>query len=98
MSKKGHQRGSGLKSFLPRGSVTLISATGRTAEARRNGYAHALEESLLGEIVIGSAVLDPLGQPVGAIHIAGSLSEWDERGFRRRFAPLLLEAARALSG
>lgn len=69
----------------------------RVAEAREAGYAWAVEESLLGEVVIATAVLDHNGLPVAAIHIAGSLAEWDEAGFRRKFAPLALEAARALS-
>lgn len=70
----------------------------RIATARQDGYACAIEESLLGEIVIGGPVTDSEGQPLGAIHIAGSLSEWSESSFRRKFAPLLLETARALSG
>ena len=44
----------------------------------------------------------PQGQaqrrPIGAVHIAGSLSEWSVEDFRRRFAPLAIEAARAVSG
>lgn len=70
----------------------------KVAETRRDGYACALEESLIGEVVIAAAVTEAHGRPTGAIHIAGSLSEWDEEEFRRRFAPLAIEAARALSG
>jgi DNA-binding IclR family transcriptional regulator len=70
----------------------------KVAEARRDGFACALEESLIGEVVIAACVTGDRGQPVGAIHIAGSLSEWDDHEFRRRFAPLAIEAARALSG
>lgn len=69
----------------------------KVEEARRDGYACSLEESLIGEIVITAAVIDNRGQPLGAIHIAGSLGEWEEQEFRRRFAPLAIEAARALS-
>lgn len=65
--------------------------------ARREGYACALEESLVGEVVIAAAIRDVRGRPVGAVHIAGSLSEWDEGKFRRRHSPLAIEAARALS-
>lgn len=68
----------------------------KVEEARDQGYACALEESLIGEIVVAAAVCDG-SRPVGAIHIAGSLGEWDEAGFRRRFAPLAIEGARALS-
>lgn len=70
----------------------------RVADARKDGYACALEESLLGEVVIAAAVLDSQGRPAGAIHVAGSLAEWEEHEFRQKFSPLLLEAARAISG
>ncbi|MDJ1466025.1 hypothetical protein NDI72_21045 (plasmid) [Nitratireductor sp. GZWM139] len=65
----------------------------KVQEARENGYALALEEVLQGEIAIATALLSPEGRPLGAIHIAGSLSEWDAESFCRRFAPLAGEAA-----
>lgn len=68
----------------------------KIADARRDGYACALEESLIGEIVVAAAILDVDGAPVGAIHIAGSLSEWNEEDFRKRFAPHAIAAANAL--
>ncbi|CFP57874.1 transcriptional regulator [Bordetella pertussis] len=37
------------------------------------------------------------GRPVGAIHIAGSLSEWTPEAFTARFAPLAVEAATAIN-
>lgn len=67
-------------------------------EARRDGYAFAAEESLIGEVVVAAAVVDAAERPVGAVHIAGSLSEWTVDEFRARFAPLAAEAARAISG
>jgi len=66
-------------------------------EAREHGYALAVEESLIGEVVTAAAVTDVHGNPVAAVHIAGSLSEWSIEKFRARFSPLALEAARALS-
>jgi DNA-binding IclR family transcriptional regulator len=69
----------------------------RVEMARADGYAYALEESLIGEVVIAAAITDARGRPVGAVHIAGSLSEWDEDEFRRCHSPLAIEAARALS-
>lgn len=66
-------------------------------EARKNGFALALEEILLGEVAIATAVLAPDGRPLGAIHVAGSLSEWDAETFCRRFAPLAVEAAGAIN-
>ncbi len=69
----------------------------RIDDARRDGYACVQEESLLGEIVIAAAVTRERTMPAGAIHIAGSLADWTADEFRRRFAPLAIEAARALS-
>ena len=67
-------------------------------EARANGYAHAVEEGLIGEIVLAAAIVDKAGRPLGAIHIAGSLSEWTVEKFCQRFSPLAVEAARTLGG
>lgn len=67
-------------------------------EARANAYSHAAEEALIGEVVLAAAVLDTDRKPIGAVHIAGSLSEWSIDDFRQRLAPLAVEAARALSG
>jgi IclR family transcriptional regulator, pca regulon regulatory protein len=70
----------------------------KVKEARRDGYSYTSEEALIGEVVLAAAILDAGRRPIGAVHIAGSLSEWSIDDFRRRFAPLALEAARALSG
>lgn len=79
-------------------SITVVEKVWRKVrDARRDGYAIAVEEALIGEVVLAAAILDSPGRPVGAIHVAGSLSEWDVEAFRRAFAPLAVEAARALS-
>jgi IclR family pca regulon transcriptional regulator len=70
----------------------------KVKEARRDGYSYTSEEALIGEVVLAAAILDAARRPIGAVHIAGSLSEWSIEDFRRRFAPLASEAARALSG
>lgn len=69
----------------------------RVRDARRFGYAMTVEEVLVGEFAIGVAVLGSGGRPLGAIHIAGSKSEWTMEGFRDRFAPLAVEAANAIN-
>jgi IclR family pca regulon transcriptional regulator len=68
------------------------------SEARLSNFAISMEESLLGEIALATAVLDHHGRPIAAIHIAGSCSEWTSATFIQRFAPLAIEAARALGG
>ncbi len=64
---------------------------------RRYCYAYASEEALICEGVLAVAVVGKDGRPLGAVHIAGSLSEWAIEDFRRKFAPLAIEAARAIS-
>jgi DNA-binding IclR family transcriptional regulator len=51
---------------------------------------------LPGEISIGAAVSER-GTAIAAIHISGSLSEWNVEDFKKRMGPLLMEAAEALS-
>lgn len=84
----------------PQTSKTIVDPDAimkKVEEARHDGYSCAVEESLIGEVVVAASITHNDGQPVAAIHIAGSLGEWDEQEFRRRFAPLAIEAARALS-
>lgn len=66
-------------------------------QAKQNGYAFTQEEVLIGEVGIGAAVLNAERRPMGAVHIAGSLSEWTPETFSARFAPLAVEAAHAIS-
>ena len=66
------------------------------AAVRRNGYALNVEECLPGEIVVGAAVLGDDRRPVGAVHISGSMSEWEPEAFERKMAPLAVAAARSL--
>ncbi|WPB56528.1 IclR family transcriptional regulator [Xylophilus sp. GOD-11R] len=68
----------------------------KVAEARQLNYSLCLEESILGEIALGCAILDADDVPIAAVHIAGSCSEWTADSFTQRFAPLAIEAARAL--
>lgn len=81
----------------PRTIVDRAAIMARVAQAREAGYAFVMEEMLMGEIALGAAIRDGDGRPVAAVHIAGSLSEWQEQEFRDRFAPLAMEAAAALS-
>ncbi|WP_157014582.1 IclR family transcriptional regulator [Mesorhizobium xinjiangense] len=69
----------------------------QVCQARDNGYALALEQVLVGEVAIGVAILGHGGRPLGAIHVAGSLAEWEADVFCKRFAPLAVEAAGAIS-
>ncbi|HWX48229.1 MAG TPA: IclR family transcriptional regulator [Roseomonas sp.] len=87
-----------LRPATPKTLLDPDAIMARIETARREGFAVAQEEMLLGEVALGAAVLDHGGRPVAAVHIAGSLAEWPAGRFAARFAPLALEAARALGG
>ena len=66
-------------------------------EARAKGYAVSVEETTIGELVVGAAILDGDGQPIAAIQIAASTSDWRPADFEKKFAPLTIETAQTLS-
>ncbi len=69
----------------------------KIVQARAEGYALTMQESLMGELAVATAVVDHSGQPVAAIHIYGLLSVWTPESFAQRFGPMVITAARALS-
>ncbi|MBW3097480.1 IclR family transcriptional regulator [Pseudohoeflea coraliihabitans] len=78
-------------------TTTQIDDILRHVEAvRASGYSLAIEEVLVGEIAVAAAVLDGAGRPVGAIHVAGSLAEWQPDEFVSRAGPLVSAAAAGL--
>ena len=68
------------------------------ARVEGRGSRYEVRHLRLGEDAIGVPVVNRQGRPLGAIHIAGSLSEWSAEDFARRAAPIAQEAARAISG
>jgi DNA-binding IclR family transcriptional regulator len=88
---------SDLRRITPKTIVDPDTIRRKVREVRKSSYALAAEQALMGEVVVAAAVLDRGARPLGAIHIAGSLAEWDIEDFRKKFAPLAIEAARALS-
>jgi len=69
----------------------------RIEQARQDGYAVVVNEFLQGEVAIGIAIKRN-GIPLGALHVAGSLSEWTPEAFVDHIAPLATEAAHAVIG
>lgn len=65
--------------------------------ARERGYGIVIGEALSGEVAMAAAILGPDRMPLGAVHIAGSLSEWTADQFEKRFSPLVMEAANAIN-
>lgn len=73
----------------PRALLAEITA------ARQAGFAMVTEQYMLGEIAVG-VPLALNDRPLGAIHIAGSLSEWTPDDFARQMVPYALEAAHSI--
>ena len=88
---------SDLKQITPKTITDREKILERVAEAREKGYALCLEEMMLGEIVLACPILESNGTPVGAIHVSGSLADWDVQSFAERNAPLAIQAARSIS-
>ena len=88
---------SDLTPVTPRTITDPAAILAKVQEAREQGYALAREEILIGEIALGVAITDKHDRPCGAIHVAGSLSDWTAEAFRDRVFPLASEAARAIS-
>lgn len=84
------------RKLTPRTTTDIREILDRIAEVRETGYSLAIEEVLVGEVAVAAAVLDAKGAPVGAIHIAASLAEWDPQEFVKRVGPLVTAAAAGL--
>lgn len=87
-----------LEALTPKTLLDPVGIRRQVLRAREDGYSLVHDESLIGEVAVACAVLDHRARPVAAIHIAGSLSEWSPESYAKRFAPLVVEAASALSG
>ncbi len=66
-------------------------------EARESGYARADQECYRGDLTIGAPIMGQHGRPVAAINISGPTSRWTLEDLAHRWAPLLMETARAAS-
>ncbi|WP_110649308.1 IclR family transcriptional regulator [Salinicola peritrichatus] len=66
-------------------------------KTRERGYALAVQESVPGELTLGAAIINAQRQPIAALHIAGSISDWSPADFEDKLAPLLLEAVHILN-
>lgn len=86
------------KPLNPKTTVGKEETRALVERARRAGYSLAVEEVLIGELAVAAAVVDASGAPIGAVSLAGSLSEWTRDKFARRFGPMVVAAAQAISG
>ena len=86
-----------LQPLTPKTIVDPKIIYAKIEEARAKGYAVSVEETTIGELVVGAAILDGDGQPIAAIQIAASTSDWRPADFEKKFAPLTIETAQTLS-
>lgn len=87
-----------LKAYTPKTQTDPDAIIALVGQARKDGYAVVVDELIQGEVAIGVAVTRRDGKPVGAIHVAGSLSEWTPEDFVSQAAPLATVAARNIIG
>lgn len=83
--------------FTPDTYTDVDQIMAHIAQTRENGYALALNQILTGEIAAAFPILNPVGQPLAAIHIAGSLADWTPEDYARKVIPLGQQAARTIS-
>ena len=69
----------------------------RLAMFREQGYAHIREEYFLGDMSTAAAVTDFRGRAVGAVNVAVTKARWVDDNDERRYADLVMSAARAIS-
>lgn len=87
---------SDLRQITPRTITDIESILVEIDRVHETGYSLALEQVLLGEIVIAAPVFGADGRPVGAIHVAASLAEWQPQELVARAGPLVIAAANSL--
>ena len=83
--------------FTPDTTTEVEDVMAHVEQTRAQGYSLTINQILAGEIAAGFPVLNNVGKPVGAIHIAGSLSEWTPDDYIAKVVPLGQQAARAIS-
>jgi IclR family transcriptional regulator, pca regulon regulatory protein len=91
-------RRSPLRQFTPQTLVSVELILEHIEAARRAGYAWSDQECYRGDVTIAAPVLGDDGRPVAAVNVSAPTSRWKLAELRARFAPLLLETARAASG
>lgn len=85
------------KALTPHTITDVPTIMEKIAAARRDGYSVAIEESIGGEIAIAAAVRDLDGSPLGAVHIAASIREWEPEKFVAQMLSGLLQTVDALN-
>ncbi|MFT4012804.1 MAG: IclR family transcriptional regulator C-terminal domain-containing protein [Paracoccus sp. (in: a-proteobacteria)] len=69
----------------------------RIAQARRDGYALALEEYFHGDASIAAPIMGRDSQVVGAVNIGASTARYQPQEFVAKYAAMIVAAARSIS-
>ena len=85
-----------LVAHTPKTLTSVDAIKAELVKARKNGYAQAVDEFILGEVGLGAAIVNERGVPYGALHISGSSYEWTAQAYAEKFTPFLLNAVRQL--
>jgi IclR family pca regulon transcriptional regulator len=67
-------------------------------KVRSQGFALTEQETTLGDISIAAAVLRPDGSSTAAVNLSFSTADWKSTDVARKFGPVVIQAARAVSG
>ncbi len=80
------------------GTITSVDEVmEKIAKTRADGYALTTNQILSGEIAAAFPIMNAKGEPLAAIHIAGSLADWSPEEYIRRVVPPGQAAARTIS-
>ncbi|TVR09295.1 MAG: IclR family transcriptional regulator [Salinarimonadaceae bacterium] len=67
-------------------------------KTRARGYALTEQETVMGDISVAAPVRRPDGTCTAAINFSVSTADWDAERAVKQFSPVVIEAARAVSG
>ena len=84
--------------YTTRSIVDMERIREEVALIGKKGYGMTVEEVSYGELGLGAAITNSSGQPFAALHIIGSLAEYQPAVFEQKFAMPFLETLQRLCG
>jgi DNA-binding IclR family transcriptional regulator len=87
-----------LRAYTPYTTWRMPELLARLEQAATRGYAICSEEMLINDVSVAAPILYGDGRPIGAVNLAVSKVRWDAAEAERRFAPLVVSIAQAISG
>jgi len=89
--------GSDLKRYTAHTTCDVSALLRKLDVTRERGFATAISEYFLGDISIAAALLDALGEPIGAISVGVPDARYTAEAAIAKFAPIVMTAARNTS-